>query len=245
MTEEEFREGLENAIRLAYATGSNIERMAGVVLAYLRAHSPEVADILDDEKLVRDSFERWIKAPPFERNVARLGESSAWPGCYKEYEIELAWCAWQDARKGVSARVRYLNGAVQNLGKMVAGQADEGRCLITGNPCGTDTVGVGQPCKCLPCKLVAEDAEVERLKEQVRQVSWDNAASATLVLAHEEHIERLTQQLAEAKAVLVQFCEAGVEDACDEWGGDDSDCPANCPVKVGRRVLGTTLADPT
>lgn len=45
----------------------------------------------------RQKFEDWIGSPPFERNTSRYPETkeSAWPGAYKEYEVELAWEAWQ------------------------------------------------------------------------------------------------------------------------------------------------------
>ena len=46
----------------------------------------------------RADFEEWITSPPFEREVGRWEESAdvAWPGQYREYEVELAWCAWQE-----------------------------------------------------------------------------------------------------------------------------------------------------
>ena len=46
----------------------------------------------------RALFEAFITAPPFEREVGRWEESAdvAWPGQYREYEVELAWCAWQE-----------------------------------------------------------------------------------------------------------------------------------------------------
>ena len=46
----------------------------------------------------RALFEAFITAPPFEREVGRWEESDnvAWPGQYLEYEVELAWCAWQE-----------------------------------------------------------------------------------------------------------------------------------------------------
>ena len=49
----------------------------------------------------REQFEAFITAPPFEREVGRWEESAdvAWPGQYREYEVELAWCAWQERAK--------------------------------------------------------------------------------------------------------------------------------------------------
>ena len=45
----------------------------------------------------RAAFEAWISAPPFEREVERFGENSAWPGNYRELDVDLAWCAWSAA----------------------------------------------------------------------------------------------------------------------------------------------------
>lgn len=46
----------------------------------------------------RTDFEAWISAPPFERRVMRFPESAcAWPGTYRDIEVDLAWQAWQAA----------------------------------------------------------------------------------------------------------------------------------------------------
>lgn len=49
----------------------------------------------------RAAFEAWITAPPFEREVSRWPDDPSkygWPGNYRDYEVELAWTAWQDSR---------------------------------------------------------------------------------------------------------------------------------------------------
>ena len=53
----------------------------------------------------REQFEAWISAPPYEREVGRWEESAAvsWPGGYREYEVELAWCAWQERARATSS----------------------------------------------------------------------------------------------------------------------------------------------
>jgi len=46
------------------------------------------------------AFEAWITAPPFERSIRRntMDESkTCWPGQYCEYEVQLAWEAWDAA----------------------------------------------------------------------------------------------------------------------------------------------------
>jgi len=54
----------------------------------------------------REEFEAWVTAPPFERIVTRHGEASAWPGNYKYYEVEFAWCAWKDSRDKLRAALK-------------------------------------------------------------------------------------------------------------------------------------------
>ena len=55
-----------------------------------------LGEVMDD----RARFEAWISASPYERSVDRWAddeESCGWPGQYKDYEAELAWCAWKEA----------------------------------------------------------------------------------------------------------------------------------------------------
>lgn len=48
-----------------------------------------------DEHPAREAFEAWVAAPPYEREVDRQGEADAWPGQYRDYDLQLAWEAWQ------------------------------------------------------------------------------------------------------------------------------------------------------
>jgi hypothetical protein len=45
----------------------------------------------------RADFEEWISSPPYEREVTRFSEGSAWPGSYRELDVDLAWQAWSAA----------------------------------------------------------------------------------------------------------------------------------------------------
>lgn len=48
----------------------------------------------------RERFEAWITAPPFEQTITRNSddpETTAWPGQYRLYGVQLAWEAWQQA----------------------------------------------------------------------------------------------------------------------------------------------------
>lgn len=56
---------------------------------------------------MREEFEKWISAPPYERSIRRYpddAERFAWPGQYREVSTELAWQAWQEAAKSNADR---------------------------------------------------------------------------------------------------------------------------------------------
>ena len=58
-----------------------------------------------DMEKFRPVFEAWISGPPFERDVRRHPNNpkrSAWPGQYRDIDVELAWLAFeQGATDGV------------------------------------------------------------------------------------------------------------------------------------------------
>jgi hypothetical protein len=59
-------------------------------------------------EMVRHAFEEWISAPPYEREVERWPQDEtkhSWPGQYKDITVEVAWDAWQEARRE-NARLR-------------------------------------------------------------------------------------------------------------------------------------------
>jgi hypothetical protein len=65
----------------------------------------DLGDEMKDEKAERAAFEKWIGEMPYERAIDRWDmddENTGWPGQYKDYETELAWCAWQERAKGDS-----------------------------------------------------------------------------------------------------------------------------------------------
>jgi hypothetical protein len=52
------------------------------------------------EQKKRERFEQWISAPPYEREIKRKPDDptvTAWPGNYQDYNVQLAWEAWQEA----------------------------------------------------------------------------------------------------------------------------------------------------
>lgn len=50
-----------------------------------------------EREQARKQFEAWIARPPYERETHRQGQSNAWPGQYHDYQVQLAWEAWQSA----------------------------------------------------------------------------------------------------------------------------------------------------
>jgi len=53
---------------------------------------------------MRRAFENWISAAPYERDITRNPEGSSdqsWPGHYRDYEVQLAWDAWDAAAETI------------------------------------------------------------------------------------------------------------------------------------------------
>ena len=50
----------------------------------------------------REEFEKIIQDEPYSRDVARWPENAtattAWPGCYKDYQVHLAWDLFKEGR---------------------------------------------------------------------------------------------------------------------------------------------------
>ena len=56
---------------------------------------------MTDER-VREKFEAFVSAEPYWRSIARYDANDAWPHCYRDINVHLAWDAWQAAwREGM------------------------------------------------------------------------------------------------------------------------------------------------
>ena len=44
----------------------------------------------------RKQFEELMRQPPYEMDLARHSDAGSWPGNYRSYPVQLAWCAWED-----------------------------------------------------------------------------------------------------------------------------------------------------
>ena len=55
---------------------------------------------------IRQEFEAWITAPPFEKDVHIGDENSDWPGAYTDYRVHLAWDAYQAGRRAGELAMR-------------------------------------------------------------------------------------------------------------------------------------------
>lgn len=52
------------------------------------------------ETTERDRFEAWIAAPPYERTTRRYRQDGEmWDGQYVDLTVQVAWEAWQEARR--------------------------------------------------------------------------------------------------------------------------------------------------
>lgn len=50
----------------------------------------------------QERFEAWVSASPYERSVAKYStdpDKTAWPGQYRDLDVQLAWEAWQEAKR--------------------------------------------------------------------------------------------------------------------------------------------------
>lgn len=56
--------------------------------------APVVKESLTPEQ-EREAFEAWMASPPYENDAERYADHESWPGNYKHYPMQLAWCAWQ------------------------------------------------------------------------------------------------------------------------------------------------------
>lgn len=70
---------------------------------------------MSDTEARRAAFEAWISSPPFERETERFGEGSAWPGNYRELDVDLAWQAWSDATADTIARLTAERDALKTV----------------------------------------------------------------------------------------------------------------------------------
>jgi len=67
----------------------------------------------------RAAFEAWITAPPYEKSVSRQPRDAAWPGQYWDYQVQIAWDAWQAAIKALGWR-RAVDEAPKDYERVVA-----------------------------------------------------------------------------------------------------------------------------
>lgn len=76
----------------------------------------------------REQFEALMKAPPYEMTLDRHDDNGTWPGNYKAYHVQLAWCAWKELwnRRSMPAMPEgYAHGPVAR----VTGYFD-GHCVV-------------------------------------------------------------------------------------------------------------------
>ncbi|WP_158534286.1 hypothetical protein [Paracidovorax avenae] len=57
------------------------------------------ADTTPGLEAERAAFEAVFSAPPYEFDMMRHPENSAWPGNYLSYHVHCAWDAWQEGRR--------------------------------------------------------------------------------------------------------------------------------------------------
>ena len=76
---------------------------------------------------VRARFEKWITSPPFEKTIERHDKNGSWPGNYRDYGVQLAWCAWEDSAK---AELDACRAAVRGVMVTDHGLNTWNRCVL-------------------------------------------------------------------------------------------------------------------
>lgn len=59
----------------------------------------------------------------------------------------------------------------------------------------------------------------------------------TEIAALESRVRELEAENGRLREALGPFVAGGIELACDECGGDDTECPEDCAVRIGRAAL--------
>lgn len=78
----------------------------------------------------RAAFEAWISGPPYEREVERFGEGSAWPGNYRDLDVDLAWCAWSAAMATTRERCAQILERIANDPPVNGNELAQARVLL-------------------------------------------------------------------------------------------------------------------
>ena len=65
----------------------------------------------------RKQFETLMSLPPYEMNLERQGDNGAWPGNYRSYPVQLAWCAWEELwnRRELSGNSEQVEPVVDHI----------------------------------------------------------------------------------------------------------------------------------
>jgi hypothetical protein len=60
------------------------------------------------EAQIRGDFEKEFSAPPYEFSLKRYGEDGPWPGNYRDYSLQCAWCGYLAGRANVIKRLEQV-----------------------------------------------------------------------------------------------------------------------------------------
>jgi hypothetical protein len=95
-----------------------------------RDSAPADEGRLETPVRLRAAFEAWISSPPYEREVERFGENSAWPGNYRELDVDLAWCAWSAAMATTRERCAQILERIANEPPVSGNDIAQARVLL-------------------------------------------------------------------------------------------------------------------
>lgn len=91
---------------------------------------PADAGRLETPVRPRAAFEAWISGPPYEREIERFGDGSAWPGNYRDIDVDLAWCAWSAAMATTRDRCAQILERIANEPPVNGNELAQARVLL-------------------------------------------------------------------------------------------------------------------
>jgi len=124
----------------------------------------------------RREFEEWITAMPYERDITRRPndfEKYAFPNTYVDYQVDLAWEAWQAAREQVTEqrdewKAKYIQ---QNKDLGYELRDPNGTIWSECKRLQTELTAARQEIDMLKSKYADHHAEAERLTSEIRSVA--------------------------------------------------------------------------
>jgi hypothetical protein len=116
----------------------------------------------DMVKAPRTLFEEIISKSPFERSIERFPddqELQAWPGNYKDINVQLAWNMWEEAWKHASGNGDML--CDPGYQRFLEEIAEDCKCCPECHECPCGSCQAGAPCDAYECECNGDYDDLE------------------------------------------------------------------------------------